>query len=111
MIAALAPLVAFGSMLFYVEIIHWELFPTSLLNVAEAYANPCRANRKQIEMAKTQWAADENKTVGDMPTDTDLFGADRYFRVKPSCPGGGTYTVGRVGEPTRCSLKQHVDQP
>jgi hypothetical protein len=73
---------------------------------ARAYSSPsaCVANLKQIQGAKETWALERNKTPTDVPTDSDLFGPTVYIREKPSCPAGGTYVVGTVGEKPRCSL-------
>ena len=68
----------------------------------------CRAFLKQIDMAKTDWAAQEHKTTNDTPTDAQLFGPKAYLRDKPECPERGTYTLGRVGEKPTCSVKGHT---
>ena len=64
----------------------------------------CMANLKQIQGAKAEWAIETHKTPTDTPADSDLFGPTVYIREKPSCPAGGTYFVGAVGEKVRCSL-------
>src|ERR1043166_8911423 len=58
--------------------------------------NACIANLKQMDGAKQSWAL-EQKKAGGTPVDTDLFGATLYIKDKPSCPGGGTYTLGDLG--------------
>ena len=65
-------------------------------------------NLRVIEGAKETWAREENKLPDDTPTDADLFGQDRYIREKPRCPGGGTYTLGKVSEKPRCSVADHT---
>jgi prepilin-type N-terminal cleavage/methylation domain-containing protein len=68
----------------------------------------CIANLKQIEGAKATWAL-ENKKVGtDTPTDGDLFGSTLYIRVKPGCPGSGSYTIGNVDTKPACSVTEHT---
>ena len=69
----------------------------------------CRAFRKQMGMAKAQWATEEHKTTNDTATAAALFGPTRYMREEPQCPDGGNYTLGRVGEPVRCSVRYHTD--
>ena len=64
----------------------------------------CMANLKQIQGAKAEWAIETHQTPTDTPADSDLFGPTVYIREKPSCPAGGTYFVGAVGEKVRCSL-------
>jgi hypothetical protein len=67
----------------------------------------CVAWLKQIEIAKYNWAEENGKYADDIPTDSDLFGPDRYMGRKPSCPQGGTYILGKVGEYPRCSIPMH----
>ena len=50
--------------------------------------NACISNLKQIQSAVAQCKL-EGKTVDD----SNLFGADKYIRVKPTCPAGGSYTI------------------
>jgi hypothetical protein len=69
-------------------------------------AHPCVNNLRVISAAKQQWAFEHNKTAQDTPTWEDLrpyFPAE-WTNGRPICPDGGTYTIGRVGEPPKCSL-------
>ena len=66
--------------------------------------NACIANLKQIEGAKASWAMEQKKNNTDTPVDADLFGNTVYVRVKPECPGGGTYTLNAVDTDPICSL-------
>jgi len=61
-----------------------------------AQKNACIANLRQIDGAKLTWALETKKIAADSPADSDLFGATQYIRQKPSCPGGGTYTIATV---------------
>lgn len=63
----------------------------------------CVSNMKQIETAKEQWAMDKKKSAGDACTMTDLTGAGNYLKNTPTCPAGGTYTVGEVATLATCS--------
>lgn len=65
----------------------------------------CVANLKQIDAAKEQWAMDNNKSNGDACAMTDL--VPTYIKSTPSCPSGGTYTVGNVGTNPTCSITGH----
>ena len=65
-------------------------------------AKACVANLKQIDAAKEQWAMDKNKNDGDPCAMSDLTPA--YLKSTPSCPSGGTYTVGNVGTNPTCSI-------
>ena len=70
--------------------------------------NACIANLKQIEGAKANWAMENRKTNADTPVDADLFGTTAYIRVKPICPGGGTYTLNAVDTTPSCSVAGHA---
>ena len=69
--------------------------------------NPCYANLKQIDGAKDTWALEHKKETNDTPTWSELVGRDGYIGHMPICPCGGTYTLGPVGQPARCSLAEH----
>src|SRR5881409_868085 len=58
--------------------------------------NACIANLKQIDGAKATWALEQKKTNTDSPGTTDLYGSSNYIRDEPTCPGGGSYTLGNV---------------
>src|SRR5436190_10221977 len=66
--------------------------------------NACIANLKQMEGAKASWALEQKKNNTDTVGDTDLFGTDKFIRDKPSCPGGGGYTLGQVDARVTCNL-------
>lgn len=67
----------------------------------------CIANLRLIYAAKQAWALEKNKTDNDVPTEQDLL---PYIKggVFPTCPGGGVYTIGAVGQPPTCSISGHV---
>ncbi len=68
-----------------------------------AAAQPCANNLRLIEGAKAQWALQHHKggDTNAVPTMQDL---EPYISRPPTCPDGGTYTAGRIGEQPRCSL-------
>jgi DNA-binding ferritin-like protein len=74
---------------------------------AAATRNQCINNLRQIYAAKQEWALENNKTDGDIPTEQDLV---PYILggVFPACPSGGTYTIGAVGVGPTCSISGHV---
>ena len=74
---------------------------------AVAERNACINNLRQIDAAKNEWALENNKTDGAVPTGEDLL---PYFKdgIFPVCPSGGTYTINAVGEPPTCSVPGHV---
>ena len=70
--------------------------------------NACIANLKQLRGAEETWALEQNKTTNDTANVRDLVGPDLYIRDEPVCMSRGSYTLGRVGEPPRCSVPGHT---
>jgi len=72
---------------------------------ANSQKNSCIANLKQIESAKEQWAMVNKKGATDTPTSTDLVGdaSTGFMKAYPSCPTGGTYTIGNMSTRPVCS--------
>jgi hypothetical protein len=68
----------------------------------------CYANLKQLEGAKSTWALEHQKRVEDVPNLSNIIGPKAYIAVMPACPQGGTYTLGPVGQPPRCSIPEHT---
>jgi type IV pilus assembly protein PilA len=67
----------------------------------------CAANRKNIDGAKVQWAADNRRPLSDIPSDADLFGKGSYIDHKPNCPASGVYNLNPVEEKCTCSAPRH----
>ncbi|MFY7954466.1 MAG: competence type IV pilus major pilin ComGC [Armatimonadaceae bacterium] len=65
-------------------------------------AKACVSNLKQIDSAKEQLAMDSKLGGGATITNgmTDLL---TYLKKEPTCPSGGTYTIGAVGTDPTCS--------
>jgi prepilin-type N-terminal cleavage/methylation domain-containing protein len=61
----------------------------------------CIANLRQIEAAKEQWAMEMKKASTDVPAWTDL--TPSYVKSQPTCPSGGTYTIGAINANPTCS--------
>src|SRR5256885_1198057 len=72
-----------------------------------AAAQVCKNNLQHISDAKTKWAQEKNRTTNDTPTWTDLVDTNRYMSFRPECPSGGVLTLGRVGEPPKCTVRGH----
>lgn len=64
----------------------------------------CKNNLRQIEVAKKQWALDNNKPDSATPTREDLRSALGKF---PTCPSGGKYTINAISEKPECSHPGH----
>lgn len=62
----------------------------------------CMNNLRAIDGAKTTWALENRKGDQDTPSEGDL-----NLDPKPTCPGGGTYSIGSVGEKATCSVPDH----
>ena len=67
----------------------------------------CAMNRKNIDGAKVQWAADNRRPLTDVPSDADLFGGAAYIEHKPDCPAGGVYSLNAVEEKCTCNVPKH----
>lgn len=72
----------------------------------QSRARACQENLSKIDGAKEQWALENNKGTSDSPAWTDLVQSDGsgYMKSQPTCPGGGTYTIGSVSTDPSCSL-------
>ena len=64
----------------------------------------CVANLKQIEAAKEQWCMDNKQAATATPGTADLYGTTNYVKNTPSCPSGGTYTIGDMSTRPVCSI-------
>ncbi|HEY0455354.1 MAG TPA: prepilin-type N-terminal cleavage/methylation domain-containing protein [Verrucomicrobiae bacterium] len=73
----------------------------------KAQRQACISTLKAIEGAKANWALDNKKGDNDVPSDADLFGADKYIENKPTCPANGTYNIGAVKDKPTCSVEGH----
>ena len=78
--------------------------PAFMKTRAQARKQICIEQISQIESAKQQWGVETGKKDGDSPNDSDLFGANSYMKVKPQCPGGGTYNLQTIGQNATCSM-------
>lgn len=70
----------------------------------------CVNNLRLYDSAKQQWALENKKQATDTPTEDDLrpyLGRGANGEM-PTCPDGGTYTIGAVGEKPTCSNPSHV---
>ncbi len=74
---------------------------------AASQVNACILNLREVDAAKQEWALENNKTTGAVPTAQDLlpYLPDNLF---PVCPAGGAYTINAVGVLPTCSVPGHV---
>jgi hypothetical protein len=64
--------------------------------------NSCVNNLRQLDGARQQWELEKHRTTNDPPP--SMADLHAYLRQRLVCPQGGTYTLGRVGEPPKRSL-------
>ena len=72
---------------------------------AAAARRVCIGNLREIDAGENEWALENHKNIGDVPTKQDLL---PYVRSWPVCPSGGTYTINAVGTPPTCSISGHA---
>ena len=73
---------------------------------ATSQANATINNLRQIDAAKNEWALENGKSKGVAVTEDDI---TPYIQLDsngniPTCPAGGTYVIGKVGEPAMAEL-------
>jgi hypothetical protein len=67
----------------------------------------CVVNLQNIEDCKALWGDNRDATVtNSVPSWEDLrsYFPPSWSNTIPVCPDGGTYTLGRIGEPPTCSI-------
>lgn len=67
-------------------------------------ARLCASALKMFADGKKLWAEQNNKTAEDIPTMQDIV---PFIACSTNCPGGGTYTLGKVSELPTCSIPEH----
>lgn len=72
----------------------------------KAQQNACIANLKQMDGAKTLYALDNAKGTGATVVWANL--VTDYIKSTPSCPAGGTYTIGNMGTTPTCTETNHA---
>jgi len=72
--------------------------PNFIKSRKQSQMNACIANLKQIQGAKEQALLAGITTLNA----TTLFGSDKYIKVEPTCPAGGSYTIGNSDTDPTC---------
>ena len=84
------------------------LFFVGLLCVRSLRYGSCTSELRQIYGARQEWARQYNKGTNDIPTLADLqplvFPGRTNLALVFRSPEGGTYAIGRLGEPPTCSV-------
>lgn len=70
--------------------------------------NICINNLRMIDIAKQQWALENNKNPNDVPTPYDLAPYIKDGFISLHCPGGGFYVINKLDEVPTCSISNHV---
>ena len=81
--------------------------PSSPESTEASQRNACINNLRQIDGAKNEWALEKGKKAGDAVTEADITPYLKSGKL-PTCPSGGTYTIGKVGENPTCSIRGHA---
>jgi hypothetical protein len=92
--------------LVFVLITSWPHLNHAVISLS----NECINNLRLIDEAKQEWASETHHGANDTPTIADLTPFLKNGKLE-KCPSGGTYTIGKVGEPPTCSLGTNVVPP
>jgi hypothetical protein len=69
----------------------------------------CASNLRQIDGAKEQWALENRAPAG---TQVGLGQIAPFIKGgELRCPSGGVYTIGRIDEAPRCTIREHILNP
>ena len=68
--------------------------------------NRCISNLRRIDWAKQQWALDNLKSPGSVPTMSEI--AHYVTPEELKCPADGTYTLNSIDTPPTCSVPGHA---
>jgi hypothetical protein len=101
-------------------ILAFVIFHSGVRDPWTSPTNACINNLREIDAAKNRWALEHNAKTNDIVTLDDIrpylvrYGDPNGF-IKlddrgnlPKCPAGGTYTIGKIGEPPTCSIGNTV---
>ena len=81
--------------------------PSAIPARPAAQRNACIFNLRAIQDAKIDWSREKNKESTDVPSPADLYATEHtsgFLRGPLSCPRGGTYTIGSVGQDPTCTF-------
>lgn len=79
--------------------------PSMITARANSARRGCQQIMRAIDVAKAQYAAEENVPDGTPVTMSDIL---PYLKREPKCPLDGTYDLGTIGTVTTCSIPDHV---
>jgi competence protein ComGC len=102
--------ISIGLSVFLVPLMMAIAIPNFVKARDTAQMNACINNLREIDAAKNEWALENNKKSTDTPTQNDLAHYVKSGQF-PTCPKGGVYSIGPVGEPPTCSIPGHQLRP
>lgn len=79
------------------------VIPSIIAGLYARSQNACVNNLRRIDGAKQVWALENRKSSNDIPTSGDIAVYLKDGKL-PTCPSGGTYIIGRVGEDPKCPI-------
>jgi len=92
--------------IFFIGLLAAIAIPNFVRARKTAQMNACINNLRQIDSAKQQWALENKKSPGDIPTHSEIAVLLPNLQF-PVCPAGGTYTINSAGEEPTCSIPEH----
>ena len=98
-------MIELGIVILLIAILAAITIPNLLSARNRSTTKSCIENLKRIESAKNQWGILNKKGGGAIPTQAELVGAsaDGFLGTFPTCPSGGTYTIGDMATLPTCS--------
>ena len=85
------------------------LDPRLMVHSVTTAQNICINKTREIEAVKEEWAQRNGVSNGAEITWNNI--APYFTNGFPKCPEGGTYNLGKVGEPVLCSITNHLLPP
>lgn len=78
------------------------------LSATTTHPSACLNNLRQIDGAKEQLALEQHLGTNSV---IETWALAAYIKGGefPTCPSGGTYTIGRIGEFPSCSISDHSE--
>ena len=72
----------------------------------QSQLSTCMSNLREIETAKETWAMQTKQAATATPATADL--VPTFMKTTPTCPSGGSYTIGTLSVRPTCSTTGHA---
>jgi hypothetical protein len=89
----------------------WGFLDRHAWFVPSVQAARCADNRKTLESAKADYAQERELANGAPVEFEQVVIYVPTGQKSLRCPAGGSYSIGAVGDPVRCSLPEHQRVP